>query len=1019
MKKISLMIVCLFAMMAASTGLKAQEVTILLRPGWNWIGYPYPETVDLETAFGDFEPLPGDVIESNYEYSEYLSVYGWFGGVNELHPGWGYMYFSNRTEVVSVVLSAPASQSIVTTGDPTDITTNSATSGGSITTDAYVFAKGICWAAHSDPTPMDDNHSESGGGDESFTAEMTELSQNTMYYVRAYVVTQDGITYGNELSFTTIPIWTIEATPNPTDGGTITGAGDYEQNAICNLTAIANEGYIFANWTENGEVVSTDATYTFTVDAARTLVANFDLDHTYVDLGLPSGTLWATCNLGANLPEEYGDYFAWGETQPKDTYDWSTYQYCNGSDITMTKYCSNPEYGYNGFTDNLTTLLPEDDAATVNWGDNWRMPTKEEWQELYQNTTHIWTTQNGVNGRLFTASNGNSLFLPAAGYRENSSSGRRADYWSSSLYTNYPNRAWLIYFISDNFAIVNDARKYGQSVRAVRSSGQNMSFIIDATASPTEGGTVSGSGTYQEGTECTLTATPSENYTFSNWTENGEVVSTDAIYSFTVNADRTLVANFAVSGGDHAYVDLGLPSGLLWATCNVGADNPEDYGDYFAWGETQPKSVYTWSTYQYCNGSSSTFTKYCNNSSYGYNGFTDNLTTLLPEDDAATANWGSDWRMPTEEEWQELYNNTTHTWTTQNGVNGRLFTASNGSSLFLPAAGCRNGSGLGSAGSWGYYWSSSLGTDSPYNAWGFYFNSDSFFVGSSYRYYGQSVRAVRVGSQNTAPTGAINGKFTINTSGDQVYFSQGNLQYIGSAATPYWKFADNQWDILGTTTGQNSSDENVDRDLFGWGTSGWNNGNTYYQPWSTAGSEESNYGQLYGPSGQYNLTGTYANADWGVYNPISNGGNQANQWRTLTNPEWAYVFDTRTTSSGIRYAKANVNNVNGVILLPDDWSSDTYSLSNTNSAGASFSSNTISALQWNTLEQVGAVFLPAAGKRDGTSVGSVGSYGSYWSASYFNSLSAYYVHFFDSLLFTDYNYWRDSGRSIRLVRVAE
>ena len=145
--------------------------------------------------------------------------------------------------------------------------------------------------------------------------------------------------------------------------------------------------------------------------------------HDYVDLGLPSGMLWATCNVGANAPEDNGDYFAWGETQPKDVYNWDTYQYCMGSYNTLTKYCTRSDYGFNGFTDNLTILLPEDDAATANWGNGWRMPTIEEWQELYQNTTHTWTTQNGVNGRLFTASNGSSLFLPAAGYRNNSSLG--------------------------------------------------------------------------------------------------------------------------------------------------------------------------------------------------------------------------------------------------------------------------------------------------------------------------------------------------------------------------------------------------------------------------------------------------------------------------------------------------------------------------------------------------------------------------------------------------------------------
>ena len=262
--------------------------------------------------------------------------------------------------------------------------------------------------------------------------------------------------------------------------------------------------------------------------------------------------------------------------------------------------------------------------------------------------------------------------------------------------------------------------------------------------------------------------------------------------------------------------------------------------------------------------------------------------------------------------------------------------------------------------------------------------------------------------------GVLPGAFSVRTD-QQVNFSQGNLQYIGSAETPYWKFADNQWDVLGTTTGQNSSSQNVNRDLFGWGTSGYNHGANCYQPWSTSTSHSDYY--AYG-SYTYNLYDQTGQADWG-YNPISNGGNQANQWRTLSQPEWAYVFNTRTTSSDIRYAKANVNDVNGVILLPDDWSSDTYSLSNTNSSDASYSSNTISATQWSTLEQAGAVFLPAAGSRDGTSVYAVGSYGYYWSASYNRSSSAYYVDFYGSYLNPqDYGY-RYYGFAVRLARVAE
>ena len=470
---------------------------------------------------------------------------------------------------------------------------------------------------------------------------------------------------------------------------------------------------------------------------------------------------------------------------------------------------------------------------------------------------------------------------------------------------------------------------------------------------------------------------------------------------------------------DYDYVDLGLPSGTLWATCNVGAASSEDYGDYFAWGETQPKDSYFWDTYQHCNGSNSTLTKYCNNSEYGYNGFSDDLTTLLPEDDAATVNWGSEWRMPIKAEWEELYNNTTQTWSTQNGVRGQLFTASNGNSLFLPAAGCYFENSILNAGSDGNYWSNRLETESPFYAWDFYFFWDDCSMSNDDRYSGRSVRPVRSSVQNNAPTGAIDGKFTINSDGDQVYFSQGNLQYIGSASTPYWKFAENQWDCLGITTEQNSNSQTVDRDLFGWGTSGWNCGNNCYHPWDTYNSS----GSSYGPAGANNLSNTYANSDWGIYNSISNGGNQPNQWRTLGKEEWAYVFDSRTTNSGIRFAKAKVNDMNGVILLPDDWDSLYYDLNETNTKDASYTSNTVNVSDWDFLERLGAIFLPATGYRFGISVKNVGSRGYYWSSSFVNSNYAYGVYFYDADNASDMNPQdcsnRTYGRSVRLVRVVE
>ena len=204
---------------------------------------------------------------------------------------------------------------------------------------------------------------------------------------------------------------------------------------------------------------------------------SFTAELEFVDLGLPSGTLWATCNVGTDMPEGYGEYFAWGETEPKDYYYWSTYQYCNGSAGTLTKYCTQSNYGYNGFVDGLKTLLPEDDIATVHCGGNWRMPTEQEWRELIENTTHTNTTQNGVFGRLFTAANGNTLFLPAAGTKDKDGLnyvGSNGRYWSSSLCASSPNSAWHFWSNSDgNNNISVTTRCEGRSVRPVRSSEQH------------------------------------------------------------------------------------------------------------------------------------------------------------------------------------------------------------------------------------------------------------------------------------------------------------------------------------------------------------------------------------------------------------------------------------------------------------------------------------------------------------------------------------------------------------------
>ena len=238
----------------------------------------------------------------------------------------------------------------------------------------------------------------------------------------------------------------------------------------------------------------------------------------------------------------------------------------------------------------------------------------------------------------------------------------------------------------------------------------------------------------------------------------------------------------------NTFVDLGLPSGTLWATCNVGADSPEKAGTFFAWGETSGKATYEYSNYKHCKGTTSSLTKYCTDEKKGYNGFTDGLTELQPEDDAATANWGNEWQMPSEAQFKELLDDsyTTKEWTTLNGNNGLMITSkSNGRSIFLPASG-RCDSNVKDVGESGYYWSRLLNESSTIRALYLYFYfSDELHIryNSEIRTFGFKVRPVRVQEAHTIsgiPDGwKVNGTTTSGTyqakGGDVLHFTPKNV----------------------------------------------------------------------------------------------------------------------------------------------------------------------------------------------------------------------------------------------------
>ncbi len=286
-----------------------------------------------------------------------------------------------------VACEKEAVKPVVTTIDITEITETSAVAGGDVTSDggAEVTARGVCWSVNPNPT-IDDKHTEDGAGVGNFTSNITELTTNTVYHLRAYATNEVGTSYGEEVTFTTM------------QGNTING---YE----------------------------------------------------YVDLGLPSGLKWATVNVGAELPEEFGSYYAWGmTTTPADNNYFQ--EYCLTYGVEMDDISGDPQY----------------DVATLLWGGTWRMPTKDEFTELRVYCTCEWTTQNGVVGYKITGTNANHIFLPAAGYREYSIpffEGMSGSYWTSTPRENLMG-SYYFGFDPENYWDGNSSPRFdGLTVRPV------------------------------------------------------------------------------------------------------------------------------------------------------------------------------------------------------------------------------------------------------------------------------------------------------------------------------------------------------------------------------------------------------------------------------------------------------------------------------------------------------------------------------------------------------------------------
>ena len=376
----------------------------------------------------------------------------------------------------------------VTTSSVTNVTTESARCGGNVSCyyDDDIYERGICWSKNPEPD-VNDQCATSGEGAGSFTCNMTGLEDNTTYYVKAYAKMYDYVVYGEQKSFTTEKYETIVNTSSVTDittnsaicGGNImsdeaenivergicwstssqpdindfcaasgAGAGSFS----CNMTGLEdNTTYYVKAYAKMYDYVVYGEQRSFkTEEDDEVCDPDGEISgHGYVDLGLPSGLKWATCNVGASSPEDYGDYFAWGETSPKAEYSWDTYLHLN--DIDGDGWCDNGEATINSDISGNAQY----DAATANWGGSWRMPTKDEMQELVDHCEWEWTQVNGVGGLKVIGPNGSCIFLPAAGRRVGTSLSNGyfyGYYWSSMPddYVNYDDTAFSLYFNLDN-----------------------------------------------------------------------------------------------------------------------------------------------------------------------------------------------------------------------------------------------------------------------------------------------------------------------------------------------------------------------------------------------------------------------------------------------------------------------------------------------------------------------------------------------------------------------------------------
>ena len=880
--------------------------------------------------------------------------------INNLSPDTKYFYrfrYSNGMKLIDTeIRNFTTEHAIVvptlTTIPAASITSNSAVSGGNISDDggSGITARGVCWNNEPNPT-IENEHTTNGTGTGGFISNLTNLEANTIYYVRAYATNGEGTGYGNEITFITSASLSIVSTKPVTDitassakcGGNITNSGgmDITARGVC--------------WSiEHNPTISNEHT------TDGTGIGEFDSEITGLNANV-------TYYVRAYATSSYGTAYG-TEREFKTVAGMASVTTKSITEITASSAVSGGNVVSDG-GDNIT-------ARGVCWATT---------QNPTISNSH---TSDGTGLGEFTSfitGLANNVTYYVRAYATNSNG---TAYGEERSFTTQEGLAVVstknVTNITATSAVsggeITDDGGFSITARGVCWSTSQNPTISDANTSD---GT--GTGSF---TSSMTSLSYNTTYYVRAYATNSKGTSYGEEKTFTTSKLAPTVTTAEVSG-------------ITTTTAICGGDVTNDGG------ATVTERGVCWSTSQSptISGSHTTDGNGTGTFTSNITGLTENITYYVRA--YATNSEGTSYG---EEK----------TFNTQSITLPEVVTTvvSNVSMTSAMSGGCVTSAGNGVITMRGVCWSSSpnptINDSYTCNGNGLgEFASNIVGLVSGTTYY---VRAYAINSAGTAygleevftttdhPEGSVNALFSINDS-EQVYFSQGNLQY--QASTNIWRFATYQWDYVGSSVVNNgnpggtvigSSNHLISPtysgwiDLFGWGTAD-NPTNT-----STNG-----YMEFY---------------DWGG-NAISNGGNMLNQWRTLTKNEWVFLFDNRATTSGVRYAKAQIDGNNGIIILPDNWNTSIYSLSETNNSSASCTQNIISSSTWvNILESNGAVFLPIGGCRSGVSVGWVNSEGYYWSSTPTSAYSAYCLKIYTNTFNPQYNTSTPNGFSVRLVHDA-